>query len=69
MLFTKKCQNYYYLISYLISMARYNVKRSTLALYINWATKHRMMLTPLVVYGGPSMVKWTKKCICPNPNF
>jgi len=69
MLFTKRCEDYYYPISYLISMIRYNVKISTLALYINWATKHKMMLTPLVVYEGPSMVKWTKKCIHPNRNF
>ncbi len=38
MLFTKRCQYYYYPISYLISMAIYNAKRSVLVLFINWAT-------------------------------
>jgi hypothetical protein len=38
MLFIKRCQDYYYPISYLISMAIYNAKRSILALFINWAT-------------------------------
>ncbi len=38
MSFTKRCQYYYYPISYLISMVIYNAKRSILSLFINWAT-------------------------------
>ncbi len=56
MLFTKRCQDYYYPISCLISMVKYNVKRSILAIFLIGlhliATKHRMILTPLVIYGA-----------------
>ncbi len=38
MLFTKRCQDYHYPISYIISMAIYNAKRFVLALFINWVT-------------------------------
>ncbi len=66
MLFTKRCQDYYYPISYIISMAIYNAKRFALALFINSATfwllpNNTMMLTPMVVYGIIYMVQFACK--------